>query len=156
MWPLLSGETNTSPRQDIHISTKAYIKGDYKVITGAELQELIGPRLPKSIPRPPHLLPLYGYWPGYGMANIKQYTHFKICNPGCLFNIRQDPNEKKELSKEKPELLKQMLEELAELNKSYFNPNRGKEWKPSCDVFLNKYGGYYGPFIETDAMSTIA
>ena len=34
MWPLVSGQTSTSPRTDIHISVNALISGNYKILTG--------------------------------------------------------------------------------------------------------------------------
>jgi len=71
--------------------------------------------------------------------------------PGCLFNVDEDPNERNDLAdadefKEIGSELKKLLEEA---NKSNFNPNRGKSSEEGCNTAL-KNGGYLGPFIEIE------
>ena len=69
------------------------------------------------------------------------------CSSGCLFDIIADPNEDHQI-KDKPEVVAQMMQRLQELNKSNFNPGRGAQNKLACEVAVNKYDGFYGPFID--------
>ena len=46
-----------------------------------------------------------------------------------------------------PEVLKSMQQKLAKYQATYFNPNRGNIWPGACDAALNKYNGFWGPFL---------
>ena len=130
MWPLISGANSTSPRTDIPVSYNTLISGDYKIITG-------------SVHYSVHTGPKYPNVTTTKRAISKNYN----CGEGCLFNIKQDPNEYNNLATKMPDMLKSMQGKLQEYQKTYFNPNRGKVWPGACETALNKYGGFWGPFL---------
>ena len=137
VWPQIVNATATPARTQIHLSTEALIDGQYKIVVGKT--EMAG-WTPKLYPREEYPQPQYkalpvDHWP-------------QDCTKGCLFDIIADPNERDELSLQKPEVLSKMVAKLAELNKSYYNPNRGEMDLKACTTALEKYHGYYGPFID--------
>ena len=46
------------------------------------------------------------------------------CSEGCLFNIFDDPSEHTNLAQSQPEKLQEMIQLLAQLNQTYFDPIR--------------------------------
>ena len=130
MWPLISGDNSTSPRTDIPISYHALISGDYKLLI--ELQNY-------SIYTGPH-------FPNTTTSQKTVHTLYD-CGDGCLFNIREDPNEYANLATKMPDMLKMMQNKLKGYQKTYFNPDRGNTWPGACEAALNKYGGFLGPFL---------
>jgi len=84
MWPLISGETTTSPRTDVPISIYTLISGDYKILTGDVPQAgWTGPQYPNLTN------------PNDGIYDIEHCS-----DSGCLYNIKQDPEERKSLASE--------------------------------------------------------
>ena len=131
MWPLISGENSTSPRTDVHASIHALISGDYKLLTGRMGQAgWTGPQYPNQ-------------------TNPKGGIQAMVdCgNTGCLFNIKDDPEERHNLASTMPGTLKMMMEKMVKFNETYFNPSRGKTWPGACDAVVDKYGGFWGPFL---------
>ena len=107
------------------------ISGDYKILTGIVLQAgWTGPQYPNKTR------------PSGGI-----YA-FQDCDSiGRLYNIKDDPEERVNLAKSQPDILKDMQQKLAEYQATYFNPNRGKVWPNACTTALNTYGGFWGPFL---------
>ena len=131
MWPLISGENSTSPRTDIPASHNTLISGDYKIITGTLRYSIYtGPQFPNKTSTPKVIHTPYD------------------CGDGCLFNIKQDPDEYNNLAKTMPDMLKTMQKKLQDYQATYFNPDRGSESPEACDTALNKYGGFWGPFLS--------
>ena len=131
MWPLISGETTESPRKDIPASHKTLISGDYKILTGIVIQaSWTGPQYPNKTR------------PSGGI-----YAFQNCGNEGCLYNIKEDPEERVNLARIQPEVLKDMQQKLAKYQATYFNPNRGKVWPGACTTAVNTYGGFWGPFL---------
>ena len=131
MWPMLSGQNLTSPRTQVPLDIHALIDGDYKIITGPSAQAgWTGPHYPNSTN------------PKGGIDAIVQ------CHDGCLFNIVQDPEERNNLAESMPAKLKEMQGIFEKVNATYFNPNRGKVDPVACETAFNKYGGFWGPFID--------
>ena len=129
MWPLISGQNSTSPRTDIPASNLTLISGDYKIITGnVSWSAWTGPHSPNTTSKVPSAI--------------------ENCGDGCLFNIKTDPTEHVNLATEMPDVLKEMQKKLKKYQETYFNPDRGKNSLAACDVALNKYGGFWGPFIQ--------
>ena len=131
MWPLISGQNSTSPRTDIPISQVALISGDYKILIGTVGDAgWTGPIYPNST------------HPSGGISAVK------LCgDTGCLYNIKDDPEEHHDLASSMPDLLKKMRKKLQKYKDSHFDPDRGKVWPAACDTALNKYGGFWGPFL---------
>ena len=69
------------------------------------------------------------------------------CGDGCLFNIKQDPNEYNNLATTMPDMLKTMQKKLQEYQSIYLSPDRGNDSQKACETALNKYGGFWGPFL---------
>ena len=130
MWPLISGDNSTSPRTDIPASYDTLISGDYKILMGSINYAVhTGPQYPNKTTVP---------------SEIKKSFD---CGDGCLYNIKEDPNEYNDLSIKLPDTLKTMQKKLQNYQKTYFNPDRGKEWPEACEAAFNKYGGFWGPFL---------
>jgi arylsulfatase I/J len=131
MWPLISGETMDSPRKDVPASHKTLISGDYKILTGILIQaSWTGPQYPNKTR------------PSGGI-----YAFQDCGSKGCLYNIKQDPEERVNLAKSQPAILKDMQQKLATYQATYFNPNRGKAWPGACTTAMNTYRGFWGPFL---------
>ena len=127
MWPLISGLNSTSPRTDIPASNFTLISGDYKIITGNQSMSVwTGPHSPNTTSK--------GL---YAMEN---------CGDGCLFNIKTGPTEHDNLATKMPDVLEEMQRILKKYQDTHFNLDRGKKWPEACTTFLNKYGGFWGPF----------
>ena len=132
MWPLISGENTTSPRTEIHASIHALISGDYKILTGRMLQAgWTGPHYPNQT---------------NPSSGIKEAVD--CGDMGCLFNIKEDPEERNNLASSNPDMLKEMRMKLVHLNGTYFNPDRGKAWEPACRRAVEDYGNFWGPFLH--------
>ena len=131
MWPLISGQNSTSPRVDIPANDNTLISGDYKIIVGlADQAGWTGPHYPNMTN--PH-----------GGIGAVEYCG----DTGCLYNIKQDPEERVNLASQMPDKLKEMRAKLAKYQERRFNPDRGIPWPGSCETAIDKYGGYWGPFI---------
>ena len=61
-----------------------------------------------------------------------------------LFNIAEDPNEHKDLSDEKPEVVKELLDLLVKFNQTAV-PARYPAEDPKCDPL--RHGGVWGPWM---------
>ena len=132
MWPLISGQNSTSPRTDIPISNATLISGDYKILTGdIKLAGWTGPVYPNNTN------------PQGGVQGVEHCGE-----TGCLYNIRKDPEEYVNLAKSMPDVLNKMKSKLTEYRSTRFEPDRGRPWRPeACNAALNKYGGFWGPFL---------
>ena len=132
MWPLISGQNSTSPRVDIPISNTTLISGDYKILTGkVTISGWTGPIFPNNTD------------PQGGVSAVE------LCgDSGCLFNIRDDPNEHNNLAEKMPSILKDMKNKLIDYQKTQFIPDHGKHMRiAACDTAISKYGGFWGPFL---------
>ena len=130
MWPLISGQNSTSPRTDIPISNVTLVSGDYKILTGdISVATWTGPHSPNTTTPPGRFITEH------------------CGNTGCLFNIKEDPTEHVNLASAMPDKLKEMQAKLAQYQATYFNPDRGHKWPEACNIAINKYGGFWGPFL---------
>ena len=131
MWPFISGQTATSPRVDVPISNATLISGEYKILTGVvPLAGWTGPQYPNQTN------------PDGGIP-----TEQDCGDSGCLYNIMKDPEERVDLAKSNPDVLRLMQKKLANYKATCFSPNRGKKWPGACDAAVNTYGGFWGPFL---------
>ena len=67
---------------------------------------------------------------------------------GCLFHVETDAGEHDNLAVTKSDVWHRMMQRLLEINTTMFQPNRGKIDNAAC-VAAVKYGGYWGPFVDT-------
>ena len=132
MWPLISGQNSTSPRTDIPATFSTLISGDYKILQGDVAQAgWTGPQYP-NLTNP--------------NGGIKVVEH---CGQGgCLYNIKDDPEERVNLASKMPDILKQMQAKLTKYQATYFNPDRGKVPPIACETVMGKYKGFWGPFVN--------
>lgn len=131
MWPHISGQNSTSPRVDIPVSINTIISGNYKIMTGTMLQAgWTGPQYPNATNA-------HG-----GIPSVQDCG-----DKGCLYNIRENPEERHGLATKMPDILKSMQEKLAKYLATYFNPDRGIVSPEACDAAISKYNGFWGPFL---------
>ena len=75
------------------------------------------------------------------------------CGDGCLFNIEDDPTESQDLSRD-PKYqaqLKQMIDTLADMNKTLFLPERGETDVKACYSIMLNGAGHFGPFVDIES-----
>eukprot|EP01061_Rhynchopus_euleeides_P023725 TRINITY_DN3848_c0_g1_i6.p1 TRINITY_DN3848_c0_g1~~TRINITY_DN3848_c0_g1_i6.p1 ORF type:complete len:518 (+),score=221.64 TRINITY_DN3848_c0_g1_i6:80-1633(+) len=137
VWADITKTAQAPARTQMHLSTEAMIDGDYKVVIGEQPMSGWTPQVyPREFyPQPQYKLVPVDHWP-------------QDCSSGCLFNIKEDPNERYNLAVQQADKLQEMMAKLAELNKSYYNPDRGTGELVACYVARETYGGYYGPFVD--------
>eukprot|EP00035_Acanthoeca_spectabilis_P017658 m.371226 g.371226 ORF g.371226 m.371226 type:complete len:556 (+) comp16683_c0_seq28:2454-4121(+) len=156
LWPMLSGVNKTSPRSELQIGSN---------LGGDEANRTSGPTTVGGLIHPPWKI-LLGWGPG-NIIDIAvwagpdspngtsvDYTNVtEACGrtpeTGCLFNVWTDPGEHNNVAAEQPEIFNSMLARLDQVQSSVYSPNRGEATDNlACDVSLNKYGAYWGPFIQ--------
>mmetsp|Transcript_14657 Transcript_14657/g.16265 ORF Transcript_14657/g.16265 Transcript_14657/m.16265 type:complete len:533 (+) Transcript_14657:62-1660(+) len=147
MWPLLSGQTKTSPRNIIPLGSpdppeermsvvptivNGIIVGEWKLLVGNISQDSwTGPRYPNVT------------------TNWESTAHHLSCGTGgCLFNIKNDPTEHVNLASQEPTILAELHTHLKTAQASVFSPHRGTISPKACEDAINKYNGYWGPFVE--------
>ena len=133
MWPMISGQNMTSPRVDIPASYFTLISGDYKILTGDVAQAgWTGPQYP-NLTNP--------------AGGIKAVEH---CGEGgCLYNIKEDPEERVNLATKMPDVIKEMQQKLAKYQATHFGPKHGPGQLLACQAAMNKYKGFWGPFASS-------
>lgn len=154
LWPLISGQTHTSPRKELALGApgnndKTSVAGLIRVASDGWYKVVLGTYK-------------YSGWTGPTFPNITfkgnmgQITETckENANKGCLYNIMDDPNEHVNLAQQKPALFKEMIARVAQIQKTAFSPDRGSYSKHACNFALNKYGGFWGPFIDVDMGSS--
>ena len=129
MWPLISGEVSTSPRTDVPISYYTLISGDYKILTGTVSS---------------------AGWTeeDYPNSESVRFSSQDCGNKGCLYNIKDDPEETTDLSSTRKPLLREMRTMLQEYQATLFDPDRGSVADEACEAALGTYDGFWGPFID--------
>ena len=128
---MISGQNATSPRVDIPASYFTLISGDFKILTGDIPQAgWTGPQYP-NITTP---------------SGIKNVEH--CGDGGCLYNIKDDPEERVNLATKMPDVLKEMQQKLAKYQASYFNPKHGPGQLLASQAANDKYKGFWGPFAS--------
>ena len=143
MWPLISGQNSTSPRVEIAAvvdasirkglrNSSALIVGDWKLLTGVQL---------------------LSYWQGPAFPNASKYgvitdlKNVQLCAPACLYNIRSDPTEQKNVALEHLEKVKEMLARLDELKKTRFQLPADDSNDEQCFNQIVANGNFFGPFL---------
>ena len=142
MWPMLSGENETSPRYELPIDNYTLIQGNYKLINGTDpgYASWGGPFFPNST-TPQH--PIDG-------------TKLKCRASPCLFDVVNDMTEHNDISSKNSDLVEKMGLRLEELKKGYYTnnekgsktlcPSNVNETECACWMALNQYGGFWGPY----------
>ena len=146
VWQIISGENATTQHGEIVLGynftlnanpTGAIIVGEYKLIVGQQGRGC--DRLMHS--------PL-----DYPCTNGPEGND---CDPHCLYNIIEDPGERQDLSKTKPDILKMMLdrynshakEPQDRLDQGYHNMNDLPTFPQACE-YMQRHGGYWQPWVN--------
>ena len=148
IWPIISGENATTQHEEIVLGynysyyahstpTGAIIVGEYKLISGTQ---------------------------DHGCDNLMftsldypctQGKKGNDCDPYCLYNIIEDPGEKQDLSKTKPEVFKMMVdrynahakEPQDRLDQGYHRSQDVPTFKDACE-YMAQHGGYWRPWVN--------
>ena len=106
-------------------------------------------------------------------ANDSHWAVTADCRHGCLYDLTNDigksarfgescteydiliivcgVGEHTDISATKPAIVAKMRERLEQINATVFSPNRGLgQQKLSCEVGVNQYRGYFGPFLHLE------
>ena len=65
---------------------------------------------------------------------------------GCLFDLKQDPNEVHNVAAAHPKVVARLHRRLDELRQSVYAPDRGAIEPAACDVITERYHGFWGPW----------
>eukprot|EP00039_Didymoeca_costata_P024829 m.11611 g.11611 ORF g.11611 m.11611 type:complete len:580 (-) comp4490_c0_seq1:211-1950(-) len=138
-WPLFSGVNNTPPRTEVHLSSGAFVSGNYKILTGQVTTACWGgPLYPNSsTAHGPHNGKFLGS-PCFTTLNCQNYS--------CLYDVEKDPFEYNNLASELPNVRSAIAAKLEHANKNIFSPDRGSYSSLVCKAAAD-YGGYFGPFV---------
>eukprot|EP01120_Amphizonella_sp_Union-15-10_P016086 TRINITY_DN837_c0_g1_i3.p1 TRINITY_DN837_c0_g1~~TRINITY_DN837_c0_g1_i3.p1 ORF type:complete len:141 (+),score=19.99 TRINITY_DN837_c0_g1_i3:52-474(+) len=140
MWPLISGQTTTSPRTEIPLGTSTadvteingLIYGDYKLLLGPNPQAgWTGPQYPNATTN----------W-------LSGQTIAHCGTGGCLYNIKEDPTEHNDIAQQNPAILEKLHQRIAQIKTTLFSPNRGRVDPAACEAARVRYNGYWGPWLN--------
>ena len=67
---------------------------------------------------------------------------------GCLYHLKNDPNELSNQVEAQPQVAAQLHSRLAELRESVYAPDRGTIEQAACDVVDSRYHGFWGPWRD--------
>ena len=146
VWRIISGENATTEHEEIVLGynftihtnpTGAIIVGEYKLIVGQQ----------KGRCDSLMFTPL-----NYPCVNG---TLGSDCDPYCLYNIVEDPGERQDLSKTKPDLLKMMVDRYNNhakepqdmLDQGYHNAHLLPVFEGACK-YMADHGGYWRPWVN--------
>lgn len=164
VWPILSGASGISPRWEIPLAVggiatdtftapvewngpdakggiSALIQGKYK---------LVGGTFGSGFHQAPE-------WPSEAACcNVSCWHNpalVRSCGsaeaPTCLYDIREDPTEQRNIFKEHLDVAAAMTSRLHELEGSVFNPQRGDSPNPKAlEVIVQRYRGFVGPWQD--------
>jgi len=65
---------------------------------------------------------------------------------GCLFDLKQDPNEVHDVAASHPKVVARLRRRLDELRQSVYAPDRGAIEPAACEVITERYHGFWGPW----------
>ena len=151
IWPLINGDVDESPRQELIISHDVFISGEYKLNIGNDNNK-------------------YAIWQSEIFPNdttpsqdvLESITLDCADNKykGCLFNVRLDPGEHHNLIDTEPEKFIAMKARLDELKLGFFaNDQEGTDSCPDgfnsinsencgCWMAANNYHQFAGPYQD--------
>ena len=144
IWPIINGETDKTPHdeivlgynfEDTHLGQGAIIAGNYKLIVGAQDSGCDTNRWTSM---------------DYPCSDGELADD---CRDYCLFDIVKDPEERKDLSKSEPDVMKMMLERYNRYSKEpremqdqgYHSQADVPSDKNAC-TYMAEHGGYWRPW----------
>jgi arylsulfatase I/J len=92
-------------------------------------------------------------WPNKSSTSFStNHSHWAVtadCRRGCLYDLSNDPNEHVDLAPSKPDIVAKLRSRLESINSTVFSPDRGPPLGHlKCQVAVEKYGGFFGPFLD--------
>ena len=142
VWPIITGENSSTPHDEIvlgynYIGQGAIIVGDYKLIVGPQ-----GDKCSRLMWSP------VDFPCSDGPKGIN-------CDPYCLYNIVDDPEERHELSSEEPEILDRLMKHYNQFSKEprsmqdqgYHSSKELPTFSSACK-YMKEHGGYWRPWKE--------
>ena len=142
VWPIITGENSSTPHDEIvlgynYIGQGAIIVGDYKLIVGPQ-----GDKCSRLMWSP------VDFPCSDGPKGIN-------CDPYCLYNIVDDPEERHELSSEEPEILNRLMKRYNQFSKEprsmqdqgYHSNKEVPTFSKACE-YMTAHGGYWRPWNE--------
>mmetsp|Transcript_22600 Transcript_22600/g.44013 ORF Transcript_22600/g.44013 Transcript_22600/m.44013 type:complete len:550 (-) Transcript_22600:210-1859(-) len=164
LWPYWNGSVGQSPRKLIPLGScvsKGHVKGydqwctnsDDKTTVGGVIVDMGSEQGLWKLIREEEI-GMNG-WQGVSFPNSTtsrfEFYRDSSCGsdgPGCLFKLDEDPTEHNNLAETKPDVVEVLAKILDEAQTTVFSPSRGKlDAELSCAA-AQKYGGYWGPFVE--------
>ena len=142
IWRIISGENATTEHEEIVLgynfsSRGAIIMGEYKLIVGKQggsCDTLMHPPLDYPCTKGPE---------------------GKDCDPYCLYNIISDPEEKQDLTKTKPDILKMMVDrynnhakEPQDMLDQGYHDNNFPKYADACK-YMQQHGSYWRPWVNS-------
>ena len=146
VWQIISGENVTTQHEEIVLGynfsynanpTGAIMVGDYKLIVGSQ----------------GHLCDTLMYSPlDYPCNNGPEGND---CDPYCLYNVAKDMEEKNDLSKSEPDILKMLLDRYNSIAKEpqnmidqgYHKYKGLPSFSGACE-YMKERGGYWRPWVN--------
>ena len=147
VWPLVSGQNETSPRTQIPVYNNALIDNNYKYLVG-------------NIS--------FASWGGDKYPNASSPKHpvqqtYMDCKKGCLFDIVEDMTEHVNIAADNQDIVTKMANQLDELKKSFYSNNeKGMNSCPpnitvecACWMAMNYWNGFFGPYQYMDNVTQV-
>ena len=114
-------------------------------LSGGYLPELMRPRLLQVF----QLILVFKAGPQFPNTTTKSSevdTNMTVGIYGCLFNIKKTHMSTIILSP-RCQMCWRQCKQVERVSKTLFDPDQGKAWKEACETALDKYGGFWGPFL---------
>lgn len=67
---------------------------------------------------------------------------------GCLFNIFDDPTEHDDIAAANPTIVAELYARIQAIQATVFSPDRGSDDGTSCRAAIDKWQGFFGPFLS--------
>lgn len=161
-WRFITDGGNGRPSA-LHLSPASLVRWPYKLVTGVQFSgdHWQGDVYPNctgfQAGRTPTAISFFRAMGGamefFASAEEERRLSFSAdCTSGCLFDLSTDPYEHRNLATEHGGLLSELVTELARLNGTIFDPDRGSMETTHCTVALEH--GAYGPFVDVDGWYT--
>jgi len=158
MWPAWSSRNRNDsmvhPRQELaiggalgnaagggpaHLTTtvEGIISGDYKLLVGTFAEAIwTGPQYPNA------------------SSKASEWATTADCTHGCLYDLITDPGEHLDIAQHNPQLVAQLKARIATINATVFSPHRGSVSPQACAGATQRYGGFWGPFVNESVLPT--
>lgn len=159
-WRFILNGTNGRPTA-LHISENAVLRWPYKLVTGKQpYSNWTGPLFPNCTSLNEAAADNGPLYPDIKLFNHRvpladevledHITWVQDCGSGCLLDVSTDPEERHDLADDPAhaDILRELQNELKQLNKQVFQPGRGAQVFEACEAAIDN-GGFYGPFVDT-------